>query len=281
VSPHSRTLSALLKPLRNWAPVLILSVVVVVSATIVAAGLRTSPVSPSRPVLVSSGAWAPFVGLELPDGGPVTKLVVHVFNGSGYSPEINSTSWSFAVKFNSASEGFRALADGSIDVLAEGLLSGQAVLNDPSFVGDAGDFAYLQDGDPLVHSMEGLYFMMTDTNEAATVMKQFNKVLAEMRQSLEYEEIVAELEPAAFQEVTLTPAGNTGLVEVLDADGKLMLAAPQGTRAHVLTGPREFVGSAGAPPEHILVEVKVTNGPAQGRVLYMDARSLLLEAGTL
>jgi polar amino acid transport system substrate-binding protein len=359
MAPNSRRLSALLKSLRTRGPVLVLVVVVIVAAVILAVGLRGSPVSPSRAVLVSSGDWAPFVGPELPHGGPVTELVVEVLNRSGYSPEVRYTSWSLAeeqvtsgasvgvfplvgsqsrqadflrsdplidfeyvlfydrrdgeprissasdlsalrvgaiagydywdelesavsefVGFGSALEGFQALADGRIDVLAEGLLSGQAVLNDPSFAGDAGDFGYLQDDKPLVHSTEGLYFMMAKTPEAASVMQEFNRVLAEMRQSKEYEDIVAELEPSAFREVTLTPAGTTGLVELLDKTGKLVLLAPQGTHAQVLTWPTEFAVSAGAPPRKILVEVKVTNGPAQGRVLYVDARALLLEART-
>ncbi|WP_328417897.1 transporter substrate-binding domain-containing protein [Micromonospora sp. NBC_00389] len=357
MSPHSRTLSALLKPLRNWGMVLVLSMAVVVSGAIVAVKLRSSPVSPSRPVLISSGAWAPFVGPELPDGGPVTKLVVEVLNRSGYSPEISYTSWSLAeeqvasgsavgvfplvssgsrhanflisdplidfeyvlfydrrvgkpqispaanlsalrvgriagydywhelesavtdfVEFDSALDGFRALADGRIDLLAEGLLSGHAVLTDPSFAGDAGNFAYLQDGGPLVHSVQGLHFMMADTSAATSVMKEFNKELAKMRQGPAYEEIVSELEPSAVGDVTLTPSGKTGLVELLNADGKLVLLAPGGTRARVLTWPKEFVGSAGTPSENILVEVKVTNGPAKGRVLYVDARALQIEA---
>ncbi|WP_329106937.1 transporter substrate-binding domain-containing protein [Micromonospora sp. NBC_01699] len=355
MTPNSRRLSALLKPLRSWAPALVLVAAVVVATGIVAIGLRGSPTTPSRAVLVSSGSWAPFVGPELPSGGPVTRLVVEVLSRSGYSPEVRYTSWSLAeeqvaagatvgafplvgsesrrtdfllsdplvdfeyvlfynrrngeptvssaadlgalrvgaidgydywgelesavdefVRFGSALEGFRALADGRIDVLAEGLLSGRAVLADPSFAGDAADFGHLPGDNPLVHSMEGLYFMMADSNEAATVMARFNATLAKMRQSQEYEDIVADLEPSGRREVTLIPVGGTGLVELLDQDGKLVLLAPKGTRAQVLAWPEAFGASPGPPPDRILVRVKVTNGPAQGRVLHVDARALLL-----
>lgn len=356
MSPTSRRYSVLLKPLRSWGPVLVLSAVVILAAAIVAVGLRTSPVSPSRPVLVSSGSWAPFVGPDLPGGGPITSLVVETLKRSGYLPEISYTSWSLAegqvssgssigvfplvgsasrraeflvsdrlidfeyvlfydrgqgeptissakdlsalrvggidgydywpelesavdefVEFRSASEGFQALADGSIDVLAEGLLSGQAALSDPSFSYDAADFGYIQGDNPLVHSVEGLYFMMADTAEAATVMRKFNDMLAEIRRSEEYERIVADLEPSAFEEVTLSPTGETGLVELLDERGTVKLLAPQGTRAQVLAWPGEFVGAAGASPGRLLVKVKVVNGPARGRVLYVDARALHLD----
>lgn len=355
MAPYSRGFSILLRQLRTWGPVLALLTVVAVSVGIVAVGLRSSPTSPSRPVLVSSGSWAPFVGPELPDGGPVTKMVVEVLNRSGYSPEIRYTSWSLAenqvtsgasngvfplvgsksrregfllsdplidfeyvlfynrrsgepkissaadlgalrvggitgydywnelesavtsfVPFDSALEGFQALADGRIDVLAEGLLPGQAVLASPAFTADAGDFGYLQDNNPLVHSVEGLHFMMANTAEANAVMKRFNRMLAQLRQTDEYKEIVEGLEAASFREVTLIPVGETGLVELLDEHGRLALLAPRGTRAQVLAWPKEFVDSAGRPPGRILVKVKISNGPAQGRVMHVDARTLTL-----
>ncbi|RLP93396.1 hypothetical protein EAD89_06205 [Micromonospora sp. BL4] len=358
VTPNSRRLSVRLKPLRSWAPALVLLGAVVAATGIVAVGLRNSPTAPSRAVLVSSGAWAPFVGPDLPDGGPVTQLVVELLSRSGYSPEVRYTSWALAeekvssgasigafplvgseprrnkfllsdplidfeyvlfynrrsgepkissagdlgalrvggiagydywdelesavpefVEFGSTLEGFRALADGRIDLLAEGLLSGQAVLADPSFAGDAGDFGHLQGDSPLVHSVQGLHFMMADTDEAASVMAKLNAMLTKMRQSQEYEDIVAELEPSASREVTLTPVAASGLVELLDQGGKRVLLAPKGTRAQVLAWPEAFVETAGPPPAQVLVKVKITNGPAQGRVLHVDARALLLDPG--
>ncbi|MFY1693347.1 substrate-binding periplasmic protein [Plantactinospora sp. WMMB782] len=347
--------SLLLKPLRIWGPVLALLLVVAVAGTYIAIGLRSSPTSPSRPVLVASGDWAPFVGPELPDGGPVAELVVEVLNRAGYRPEIRYTSWALAeeqvrsgatvgvfplvasesrraelllsdplvdfeyvlfydrragqpkisaaadlarlrvggisgydywdelesavtdfVEFKSTLEGFQALADGRIDLLAEGLLPGQAALADPDFTGDVADFGHLQGDDPLVHSVQGLHFMMADSTEAAAVMRKFDQELGQLRRSEEYAEIVAGLSPSEQREVALDPVGGTGLVELLDERGGLVLLAPQGTRAQVLHWPEEFVGRAGPTPGRILVEVKLTNGPAQGRVLRVDARALRL-----
>lgn len=357
MTPNWRRPAVLLQPLRAWGSVLVLLVVTVVSLAIAAVGLRSSPTSPARPVLVSTGSWAPFVGPELPDGGPVTKLVVEVLNRAGYSPEVRYTSWPLAeekvrtgatlgafplvgspsrrrdlllsdplidfeyvlfynrrkgeppvttatdlralrvggisgydywnelesavprmVEFDSTLEGFQALADGQIDILAEGLLPGQAALADPSFAGDARDFGYLQGDNPLVRSVQGVYFMMARTPEAASVMEKFNRALAEFRRSTEYEQLVEGLAPSTIRDVTLTPLGETGLVELLDDKGKLVLIAPRGTRAQVLTWPEPFVRSAGTLPGRILVPVKITNGPAQGRVFHVDARALLLES---
>lgn len=353
---YTRQLAALARPLRAWGPVLVLSAVVVVSAAFVVAGLRANPISPARPMPISSGSWAPFVGPELPDGGPLAKLVTETLRRSGYSPEISYTSWSLAegrvtsgaslgvfplvgsasrranlllsdrlldfeyvlfynrrngepkvetaadlsrlrvggiagydywstlesavgdfVEFDTSLDGFRALADGKIDVLAEGLLSGQAVLTSSAFAGDTGDFSHIKGDSSLVHSVEGLYFMMPNTAAGATVLERFNRELGKMRQTGEAERIVAELTPAATQAVALNPFGNTGLVELLDANGKLVLLAPQGTRAQVLAWPKEFSDAGAGVGERVLIQVKISNGPARGRVLYVDARAVQLE----
>ncbi|MDG4763994.1 transporter substrate-binding domain-containing protein [Solwaraspora sp. WMMD406] len=362
--------SKLLRPLRAQLPVIVLVVVVALAAVVVIIGLRPSPTAPARPVIVTSGAWAPFVGPDLPRGGPITELVVAALTRSGYSPEITYTSWSLAeeqvaagaahavfplvasssrrdafllsdplidfeyvlfydsragtpqvdgpddlaalrvggitgydywaeldaavpelVRFESTLEGFQALADGRIDLLAEGLLSGHAVLTDPSFAGDAADFTHLRDGGPVVRSVQGLHLMMPDTAEAATVLRRFNLVLGEMRQGEEYADLVAGLDQQTPDRVTLEPADGSGLVELLDPDGRLALVAPRGTRAQVLDWPEVFVGPSAAPSagagepngqtaslgRPILVPVKIVNGPAQGRVFHVDARFINLD----
>lgn len=349
-------LSVLRKPFRAWGPALVMSVVLVAAAAVVVAALRGSPAAPPRPVLVASGSWAPFVGPDLADGGPVARIVTETLRRSGYTPEISYTTWPLAeervdsgasvgvfplvgsagrrekfllsnrlvdfeyglfyhrgagepritaaadlaklrvgsvagydywkelesavgdfVEYKSTLDGLRALAHGDVDILAEGLLSGRAALADPSFEGDAADFAYIRGESPLVHSVEGLYFMMADTPEATDVMRQFNTELTKFKQSDDYRRLVAALTPSESAEVTLEPVGTTGLVELLDANGSVVLLAPRGTRAKVLAWPTEFTGVDAGPPARSLVKVKITNGPAQGRMLYVDARAVVLE----
>ncbi len=171
----------------------------------------------------------------------------------------------------------RTPAGGEIDLPAEGLLSGRATVADPSFPGDATDFDHLRHGDKLVHSVEGLHFMMPKTPEARAVMRRFNEVLAAMSRGQEYKAIVAALQPDAAQEVALEPVGGAGLAELLDKNGRTVLYAPRGTRAKVPARPKEFTGQADPTLERILVQVKIINGPADGRALYVDARALLLE----
>lgn len=327
-------------------------------AAVLVLGLRPWPASPSRPILISSGSWAPYVGPDLPQGGPLAELVTECLRRARYSPEVSYTSWSLAedrvrteasvgvfplvssqarraeflasepllefkyvlffdrrrgtpnitspsdltvlrvggiagydywseleaavgdfVEFESAMDGFRALANGEIDVLAEGLVSGQAVIVDPDFTGDAADFDYVRGDGPLVQSVENLYFMTANTAAASKIMNEFNRELAELRRTGDYERIVAPLRPSTAEEVELLPSESSGLVELLDSTGKVVLLAPRGTRARVIAWPDEFVAPSNAQSGPLLLQVKVTNGAARGRAMYVDARSVQLEAG--
>jgi ABC-type amino acid transport substrate-binding protein len=329
------------------------------TAVLVVGQLREPRAAAPRPVLVASGSWAPFVGPDLPDGGPLVELVTEVLRSQGYSPEVGYTSWSLAerrarggdaigvfplvgsagrgedllrsdplldfeyvlfydrsrpvpavtapadlgalrvgriagydywpeleravpefVEFPNSLDAFRALAAGEIDLLPEGLLSGNAVLADSALASDAQGFGHLDGPAPLVRSTQGLYFMMPRTPEAPALLRDFNTGLADFRTTDAYEAIVAGLtDGTAAERVSLVPAGTDGLVELLEADGTPALLTPRGTRARVLEWPPAFVTGAPAEPdpdEPVLVRVKITNGPAVGRVFSVDARDLVL-----
>ena len=51
-------------------------------------------------------------------------------------------------------------------------------------------------------------------------------------------------QPGAMEEITLEPAGD-GLVALLDEAGRIVLYAPRGTRAKVLSWPEQFTGRQG------------------------------------
>nr|WP_275585392.1 transporter substrate-binding domain-containing protein [Blastococcus saxobsidens] len=181
------------------------------------------------------------------------------------------------VEYPTSTAAFRALADGEIDLLPEGLLSGRAVLDDPRFDPDPARFGHLPGDDPLVRSTEGLYFVMPRTAEAAAVMRDFDAGLAALKGTDTYTRIVTGLtEGGADVEVLLEPVDDADLVELFAADGTPALVAPRGTRARVLSWPAPFVSAAGEATEGLLVPVKLLNGPAQGRVFQVDARALAL-----
>jgi hypothetical protein len=355
--------------LRVLGPAFVVVVVVLGAVWFVAGELRESRATTPRPVLLASGAWAPFVGSDQAEGGPLAVLVTEVLRRAGFTPQVSYSSWPLAesrartgeaigafplvdsaarradllisdplvefeyvlfydrsrptpvvtspadlaglrigrvagydywpeledavpefVEYPTSLRAFRALADGEIDLLPEGLLSGQAVLGSPQFAADAGAFSYLDGESPLVRSTEELYFMMRRSSESAAVMREFDAALASIRTTDAYAQIVEDLTAqGSSAEVELVPADEGGLVDLLSQDGALSLLATRGTRARVLTWPEEFV-SAVAPPVGAprpvssgreaapawLVEVKLLNGPAQGRVFWVDARAVVL-----
>jgi ABC-type amino acid transport substrate-binding protein len=332
--------------------------VLVIGVVMVGSALQGPRTATPRPVLVSSGSWAPFVGPDLPDGGPLAALVAEVLHRQGYSPEMSYSSWELAERRATANEtigafpfiataarradmllsdplvefeyvlfydsrrgvpsvtaagdlagyrvgqiagydhwpelaaaapesvvyptslaAFRALGRGEIDLLPEGLLSGRALLATPEFAADASDFAHLEDRTPLVRSTQGLHLVMPRTGEGARLMEDFNAGLADYRRTDEYEQTVAELADGGTADpVTLVPWDGEGLVELLDTSGRPALLAPLGTEAQVLQWPAAFTTPGTMPDPPVLVPVKLLNGPAQGRVFSVDARTLRLES---
>jgi polar amino acid transport system substrate-binding protein len=337
-------------------PPLLLALVLSVSLAMIAMAITRSPARPPRPVLISSGTWAPYVDPSLPRAGPVAELVTVLLQRLGYEPEIAFTSWPLAqaraergeafgvfplvasearrasfvlseplvefdyalfydtqrgelvieseedlaalsvgridgydywpeleaavdefVLYDSSLEAFRALAAGEIDVVPEGILPGRAVILDPELAADAADFAIVGGDGPLVRSTEGLHLMMPVSREAEAMMSEFDTALARFKDTTEYAEIVSGLEHGTgLPTVTLLPAGDTGLVELLDPVYEQVLYSPPGTLARVLAWGAGFDDPQPEPP--IMVEVKVLNGPAQGRLVLVDARYVQLDA---
>ncbi|WP_426246367.1 substrate-binding periplasmic protein [Nocardioides sp. LHG3406-4] len=336
---------------------MVLLVLVAVVVTVVATRLSAGPARPAKPVLVASGDWEPFVGPDLPDGGPVTRLVTEVLQRMGYAPEIGFTSWPLAlqrtadtvvlgtfpfvgsderredfllsaplldvdyvlfvrtgeraseidepedlraldvahvagydywteleaavpqfVEYASKEAAFAALAAGDVDVVPEGLLSGNAVLASGDFVGDSNEIESLNVGDnPLRGSTESLHLMLAPTDENRRLLAEFDRLLAEVRDSEFYDGVVQQVEgETADEEVILQPWRPGGHVVLRDGAGRYVVTTT-GTRARVLAWPAAFTEGAPRPPREVIrIQVKVLSGPLTGRILAVDARSLQL-----
>ena len=183
------------------------------------------------------------------------------------------------VTYGSSLEAFRALADGEIDLLPEGLLPGRALIRDPDLRADAADFEVLEAaGNPLLSATETLHFMMPRTEEAARLMSRFDESLAVTKETSLYEDAVAALgTDTEGQTVELAPLDGQGAVEMIDQAAGSTLLAPRGTKALVLEWPEAYVqGAPSAPSQPLVVRAKVLNGPARGRVVLIDARAVRL-----
>ena len=100
----------------------------VVVACLVVAGLalRRAPQQPARPVTLTVGAWAPYVGPNLPDGGPVAQLVAEVLQRQGLRPEVEFSSWSLAADRVERGEAF-----GTFPYIASASRQEAFLLSDP------------------------------------------------------------------------------------------------------------------------------------------------------
>lgn len=180
------------------------------------------------------------------------------------------------VEYASKEAAFAALAADEVDVVPEGSLSGEAVLDAPGFGGDAGDVVQLEAGDnPLLGSTEALHVMMAPSAENSRILAGFNEALAEVKLTELYENLVAGLtRGVGGDELTLRPVGEGRLITLTDVDGRTYVT-PSGTPVRVLEWPPEFTeGSASPLRGRIDVRIKVLAGPLLGRVMTVDARAL-------
>ncbi|GAA1851305.1 hypothetical protein GCM10009751_04740 [Myceligenerans crystallogenes] len=212
---------------------------------------------------------------EISSADDLAKLRVGGIAGYDYWSEIDAAvdNW---IEFDTSLEGFNALKDGRIDLLAEGLIPGQALVAGSEFHGDAAGIDYIRDVSPLVRSKQGVHLMVSRTNESETLIAAFNKALADFRRTEEYNAVLDGLAAPSQSPVRLEPYTESGLVELLDATGRQVLLAPRGTEAEVLTWPDELTTTAEQGSKPPLVEIKVTAGPAAGRVVFVDARSIVV-----
>lgn len=174
---------------------------------------------------------------------------------------------------------FEALAKGEIDLLPEGLLSGRAVVQDPTFPHDEGRFAHVTADDPALRSTQSLHLLLPDTEVSRAILDDFGDHLEEVRSTPAYRAAEAALQTSERSDlVELVPDPAHGLVELFATeDARRSFWSPAGTLADVVSWPTT---GDGWRSDGVMIEVKIRNGPARGRLAYVDARSIRLTGGS-
>ncbi|QCR52263.1 hypothetical protein C1N80_00810 [Brachybacterium sp. SGAir0954] len=188
----------------------------------------------------------------------LTGVKVARIAGYQYWEQLEDSGATFT-DYPSSLAAFTALKDGEVDVVAEGSVAGQAVLESAEFADDASLYGEVQPASDLTSSTQGLHLLMKDTPEGRETQQEFNAALAELRGTADYEELVASLEDTS-QQVILTGASG-GAVDLFDDKGAAVGSTPSGTTGSVLGWPE------GSPDRETLVEVKILDGPYRGRLL--------------
>lgn len=178
-------------------------------------------------------------------------------------------------KRRDAIEAFTDLDLGKIDFVLESRGVGQRILRGPALPLDASDFDYLR-ADPL-RSTEALH-LITTSAAGEKVRDDFNKALAEFKQSSRYQVLSSRLSrnvPAPRALVYLRAAEEPLFAKESISDKK-RYRLPQETRAMVLEWPAEYTTAATPPAGEGWCEVKILDGPLTGRRLFVLKETLHL-----
>lgn len=81
----------------SW-PYLALTLSVVACLVMAFFIIRPVPPERSQPIEISTSEWMPYISPDLPDNGPVAKMLTDVFARAGYTPEFDFTTWPVAEK---------------------------------------------------------------------------------------------------------------------------------------------------------------------------------------
>ncbi|HWK19369.1 MAG TPA: transporter substrate-binding domain-containing protein [Microbacteriaceae bacterium] len=194
--------------------------------------------------------------------------------GYDYWPELEDAT--AIQRFPTTFAGLQALADGEIDVFAEGRLAGWAAAGDPDNNLDANAFAVLERSAAWARSTESLVFAMPRRPGNEAVLDQINAAISAYRGGTEHAKHLALLHDGPAQLVTLDAAtGST--VPLRDVSGAIVGMTPSGTAARVLAWPPR--SAQGTPSsDDALTEVKLIDGPAPGGVYFVAVEDLRMAA---
>lgn len=188
----------------------------------------------------------------------LSELRIARISGYYYWPELNDAVDEF-IDFPNSAEAFTALAEGTVDLVAEGKEAGLAQMLEPTFPYDVNRFAVIEDDHPWTSADRGLHIFLRPGRDSERFLETFNANLAAVRDTTEYRNIIARLDPTRANYTVRAEAVNGGpAVLVTDSGGEDEILLPRGTQVTVLNWPQT--------PESPGATVKVTSGPHQGRV---------------
>ncbi|HCT9179544.1 TPA: ABC transporter substrate-binding protein [Corynebacterium aurimucosum] len=176
-------------------------------------------------------------------------------SGYQYWDELDNSGASFST-FNDGYEAFNALANDQVDLVAEGSIAGNTILESPTFE-DSADLYEIVELDPNLSSdTRGLHLFMNSSNESKLLMSQFNEGLRKYKQTTTYKTHLKEVADADTQ-VSLS-TGDNRAVEVYSAQNEMLIGRTPRCTEGIL---RHWPSSDGE-----MAEVKITSGPFSGRI---------------
>lgn len=195
---------------------------------------------------------------SIPAREDLSGLRVARIEGYQYWDALDESGAEFS-EYPTALEAFNALSRGEVDLVAEGSLAGQTVLDGSGFSDDSSLYAEVEPATEMTSSVQGLHLLLNDSSEGKMLQKQLNEAIESFRGTADYEHLMAQLVDTSTHVELRAPGG--GGVEVLDAAGDTVGVTPTGTRAVVEDWPE------GRTTSSTLVPLKILDGPLAGRFL--------------
>lgn len=186
--------------------------------------------------------------------GDLSNVRIGKIDGYDYWAALDNSGAEFS-HFSSPTEGFQALQNGEVDLLAESDLVGNAILRSPDFQGDSGMFEILEGDATALSSEDSVHFLVRKNKLSRGVIDSFNESLAEYKKTDRYREQISLLKGIP-ERVSLS---GEGLIDVHDESGRLLGSVPAGVSAQVLAWPDDL-------KEGQVVKIKMLSGPMVGRI---------------
>lgn len=188
----------------------------------------------------------------------LATLRIARISGYYYWDELNDAVEEF-IDFPNSAEAFTALAEGNVDLVAEGKEAGFAQMLEPTFPYDVNRFAVIQENQPWTSAERGLHIFMRPGRDSERFLETFNENLATVRGTTEYQNIIASLDPTRANYTVRAEASGGGPAILTTGSGENdEILLPRGTEVTVLNWPQ-----TSESPD---TTVKVVSGPHQGRV---------------
>lgn len=194
-------------------------------------------------------------------------LKIARIDGYQFWPELDDSKAEF-VDYPSALAAFEALAKGEVELVIEGELTGQQIIEGPELAEDSSDFFLDEAANKFSSPSLGLVLFASNSNGSTDFIDEFNDALRKYRSTESYSRITNSI-GSDLQHVQLKSIGG-GVIELFGEDGKKLGVAPDGTAGQVIRWPKL------ARTGEDLVTLKLFNGPHAGRVVKVPMKNMEL-----
>lgn len=194
---------------------------------------------------------------DLETASSLSGVTVATIDGYKYWDALENSGAHFE-SYSTSAQAFSALAEGEVDLVAEGLLAGNEILQDAEFPYNAADYGVLNNENPFGSNSRALHMFVKDSPESVNIIKEFNDTLEHYKATPEFRSNIDKIEYPKTN-VILDSPNNSAISLIPDNNPKKPIPVPRKTRAIILEWPN-------SEKQDNTAQVKLLNGPSAGIV---------------